>query len=133
MTTAPTDQTHTHTQHKLTLPQLETDTGKSKTETGEEDEEALGSSVNIDYNRAGAPLIEIVFEPDITSPEDAGEAVSTLQRLLKHVGVCDGKFELGSLRCDLNVSIFEGKDGDLIPPIEKVSEKASSPRCAFTS
>ncbi|GMH57955.1 hypothetical protein TL16_g02507 [Triparma laevis f. inornata] len=104
--------------------QLETDTGKSKAETEEEEEEeALGSAVNIDYNRAGAPLIEIVFEPDLTSAEDAGEAVYTLQRLLKHVGVCDGKFEMGSLRCDLNVSIFEGDDDAPIPPLEELGNR----------
>lgn len=59
----------------------------------------------IDLNRAGAPLMEIVSEPDMRSPEEAGDYIRTLQALLRAVGSSDGSMELGSLRCDVNVSV----------------------------
>jgi aspartyl-tRNA(Asn)/glutamyl-tRNA(Gln) amidotransferase subunit B len=61
----------------------------------------------IDYNRAGTPLMEIVtdFPPDITSPEDAKEYLSELRQILLYLGVCDGKMEEGSLRCEPNISV----------------------------
>ncbi len=102
--------------------QLETDTGKSTANTEVDDEvEELGT-VSLDYNRAGAPLIEIVFEPDIKSPVHAGQAVASLQRLLRHVNVCDGKFEMGQMRADLNVSIFRSED-DEIPPMSELNNR----------
>jgi aspartyl-tRNA(Asn)/glutamyl-tRNA(Gln) amidotransferase subunit B len=59
----------------------------------------------VDLNRAGAPLIEIVTEPDITSSEQAGLYLTRLRQILMYTGVCDGNMEEGSLRCDANVSI----------------------------
>jgi aspartyl-tRNA(Asn)/glutamyl-tRNA(Gln) amidotransferase subunit B len=59
----------------------------------------------VDLNRAGAPLIEIVTEPDITSSEQAGLYLTRLRQILMYAGVCDGNMEEGSLRCDANVSI----------------------------
>ena len=50
-------------------------------------------------------MVEIVFNPDIRSANDAAAVMSTLRNLLKHIGTCDGRMEEGSLRCDLNVSI----------------------------
>lgn len=59
----------------------------------------------VDLNRAGTALMEIVFEPDITSSSQAAEAIRTLQRTLRQLGTCDGNMEDGSIRCDLNVSV----------------------------
>lgn len=58
-----------------------------------------------DYNRAGVPLLEIVSEPDITSPDEAREYLTELRTILRYVDVCDGNLEEGSFRCDANVSI----------------------------
>lgn len=61
----------------------------------------------VDYNRAGVPLMEIVtdFPPDITSPDDAREYLVHLRQLLLYLGVCDGRMEHGSLRCEPNISV----------------------------
>ncbi|KAF5333549.1 hypothetical protein D9611_002729 [Ephemerocybe angulata] len=59
----------------------------------------------IDLNRAGTGLMEIVSEPDLRSPEEAGAYVRTLQAILRAVGASDGNMEEGSLRCDVNVSV----------------------------
>ena len=59
----------------------------------------------VDLNRAGVALLELVFEPDLRSPDEAGAAVRSLVALLRHCGLCDGMLEAGSLRVDLNVSV----------------------------
>jgi len=59
----------------------------------------------VDLNRAGVPLMEIVTEPDIHSPQEAVEFIKKLRALLRYLGVCDGNMEQGSLRCDANVSV----------------------------
>ncbi|HEM46456.1 MAG TPA: Asp-tRNA(Asn)/Glu-tRNA(Gln) amidotransferase subunit GatB, partial [Alphaproteobacteria bacterium] len=59
----------------------------------------------VDFNRCGVPLIEIVSGPDIRSAGEAGAYLSTLRRLVRWLGVCDGNMEEGSLRCDVNISI----------------------------
>lgn len=61
----------------------------------------------VDYNRAGMPLMEIVtdFPPDITNGEEAKEYLAQLRQILMYLGVCDGKMEEGSLRCEPNISI----------------------------
>lgn len=69
---------------------------------------ALGSVV--DWNRGGAPLIEVVGEPDVGTPEAAEAWLRSLHRVLVHAGICGGDLELGQLRCDANVSI-NGPDG----------------------
>lgn len=108
--------------------QLETDTGKSKKAeihgfyADDVEEDAVGT-VDLDFNRAGSPLIEVVFEPDIVSPADASLAVLYLRNLLRHVSVCDGKFELGSIRCDLNVSVWHGEKDEPIPDIERLGNR----------
>jgi aspartyl-tRNA(Asn)/glutamyl-tRNA(Gln) amidotransferase subunit B len=60
---------------------------------------------NLDFNRAGMPLLEIVSEPDFRSAEEAFVYVTTLRKLVRHLGVCDGNMEQGSLRCDVNISV----------------------------
>ena len=70
-----------------------------------------GGSI-VDYNRAGTPLIEIVTEPDIKTPEEAKEYMTVLRNLLLYLDVSNCSMEEGSLRCDANVSIKpEGSDG----------------------
>ena len=59
----------------------------------------------VDLNRAGAPLIEIVTEPDITSSEQAGAYLTRLRQILMYADACDGNMDEGSLRCDANVSV----------------------------
>ncbi len=59
----------------------------------------------VDLNRTGVPLMEIVSEPDIRSPEEAKAYMEELRKLLVALGVCDGNMEEGSLRCDANISL----------------------------
>ncbi|GBD55769.1 Asp-tRNA(Asn)/Glu-tRNA(Gln) amidotransferase subunit GatB [Gluconobacter wancherniae] len=66
----------------------------------------------IDLNRAGVCLMEIVSEPDIRSPEEAGAYVRKLRQILRYLGTCDGNMEEGSMRADVNVSVRKpGEDG----------------------
>ncbi len=58
-----------------------------------------------DYNRCGVPLIEIVSEPDLRSPEEARVYLETLKSILEYTDVSDCKMQEGSLRCDVNVSL----------------------------
>lgn len=59
----------------------------------------------VDYNRCGVPLIEIVTRPDFHSAGAAKEFVAAVAGRLKYAGVCDGRMEQGSLRCDVNLSV----------------------------
>lgn len=59
----------------------------------------------IDLNRSGVPLIEIVSEPDMRSPEEAYEYLTRLKEIILYTGVSDCNMEEGSLRCDANISI----------------------------
>ena len=59
----------------------------------------------VDYNRAGVPLIEIVSEPDLGSPEEARRYMEKLRTIIQYIGVSDCKMEEGSLRCDANISV----------------------------
>ncbi|MFQ6672546.1 MAG: Asp-tRNA(Asn)/Glu-tRNA(Gln) amidotransferase subunit GatB [Candidatus Tectimicrobiota bacterium] len=59
----------------------------------------------VDFNRCGVPLLEIVSEPDLRSPDEARLYLQKLRQLLRYIEVCDGNMEEGSLRCDANVSI----------------------------
>ncbi|USK60241.1 Asp-tRNA(Asn)/Glu-tRNA(Gln) amidotransferase subunit GatB [Peribacillus asahii] len=58
-----------------------------------------------DYNRQGTPLVEIVSEPDISSPEEAYAYLEKLKSIIQYTGVSDCKMEEGSLRCDANISL----------------------------
>ena len=82
----------------LTRIHLEEDSGKSA-HTGEE------STSHIDLNRAGTPLIEIVSEPSLRSPEEAAAYFKALHQLLVCVGVTEGVLAEGHMRCDANVSV----------------------------
>jgi len=59
----------------------------------------------VDLNRCGVPLMEIVGEPDLRTPEEAAEFMRQLRALLMYLDACDGNMEEGSLRCDANVSL----------------------------
>jgi aspartyl-tRNA(Asn)/glutamyl-tRNA(Gln) amidotransferase subunit B len=59
----------------------------------------------VDLNRTGTPLMEIVSEPDMRSPEQAAAYLKTLRDVLVYLGICDGNMEEGSFRCDANVSL----------------------------
>ncbi len=59
----------------------------------------------VDFNRCGTPLVEIVTEPDLRSPEQAHEWLSLLRTTLRQLGVSDVNMDEGSLRCDANVSV----------------------------
>ena len=70
----------------------------------------------VDYNRAGVPLLEIVTQPEISSPEEAYEYLAALKAILKYLEVCDCDMEKGSLRCDANISLR-------LPGAEKLGTK----------
>ena len=59
----------------------------------------------VDFNRTGVPLLEIVSGPDLESPEEAMEYLRELRNTLRYIGVCDGNLEEGSFRCDANISL----------------------------
>jgi aspartyl-tRNA(Asn)/glutamyl-tRNA(Gln) amidotransferase subunit B len=59
----------------------------------------------IDLNRAGVALMEIVSEPDLRSPEEAGAYLRKLRSIMRYLGTCDGNMEEGSMRADVNVSV----------------------------
>ncbi len=59
----------------------------------------------VDFNRTGVPLLEIVSEPDIRSPEEAVAYLKKLRELVRYLEICDGNMEEGSLRCDANISL----------------------------
>jgi aspartyl-tRNA(Asn)/glutamyl-tRNA(Gln) amidotransferase subunit B len=85
----------------ITRVHLEEDAGKSLHE-GFPD---AADKTAIDLNRSGVPLIEIVSEPDISSPDEAHEYLTRLKEVILYAGVSDVNMEEGSLRCDANVSI----------------------------
>jgi aspartyl-tRNA(Asn)/glutamyl-tRNA(Gln) amidotransferase subunit B len=59
----------------------------------------------VDFNRTGVPLMEIVGEPDLRTPEEAGEYLRRLRDILRYLDICDGNMEEGSFRCDANISL----------------------------
>lgn len=59
----------------------------------------------VDFNRTGVPLIEIVSEPEIRTPEEAREYLLRLKAILEYIEVCDCNMEEGNLRCDANISV----------------------------
>jgi len=85
----------------ITRAHLEEDAGKSI----HDDSVAGGEDTHIDLNRAGVPLLEIVSEPDLRSPEEASAYLRALRQLLRYVEVSDADMEKGQFRCDANVSL----------------------------
>ncbi|CAI5721239.1 unnamed protein product [Peronospora destructor] len=90
---------------RITRIQLEQDSGKSNHDLEKE-------NTVVDLNRAGTALLEIVMEPDLRSSLETGQIMRQLQHLLRHLDVCDGNMEKGSMRCDLNVSVRPTNQGE---------------------
>jgi aspartyl-tRNA(Asn)/glutamyl-tRNA(Gln) amidotransferase subunit B len=84
----------------ITRIHMEEDAGKSV-----HDESLAGEGTRIDLNRAGVPLLEIVSEPDLRSPEEAGAYLRSLRQILRYIDVSDADMEKGHLRCDANLSL----------------------------
>mgnify|MGYP001231525879 FL=1 len=87
----------------ITRIHLEQDAGKSL-------HDQHPSNTFIDLNRSGVTLMEIVSEPDMRTPEEAGAYLRKLRSILRYLGTCDGNMEQGSLRCDANVSVRRAGD-----------------------
>ncbi|MGH7162229.1 MAG: Asp-tRNA(Asn)/Glu-tRNA(Gln) amidotransferase subunit GatB, partial [Planctomycetota bacterium] len=77
---------------------IEEDVGKSF------HEEATGLT-RIDFNRAGTPLVEIVTEPDLSTPEEAAAYLEALREMVSYLGISDGNMQEGNLRCEPNVNL----------------------------
>jgi aspartyl-tRNA(Asn)/glutamyl-tRNA(Gln) amidotransferase subunit B len=82
----------------ITRLHLEQDAGKSL-------HEHSPTSSFIDLNRAGIALMEIVSEPDLRTPEEAGAYLKKLRAILRYLGTCGGDMDKGEMRCDANVSV----------------------------
>lgn len=78
----------------------------------------LESSTGIDFNRAGTPLMEIVTQPEIDSPEEAFAFLTALKQILIYGGVSDADMEKGQLRCDCNVSVRPNEQSELGAKVE---------------
>jgi aspartyl-tRNA(Asn)/glutamyl-tRNA(Gln) amidotransferase subunit B len=76
------------------------------------------NSTGIDFNRAGTPLMEIVTQPEINSPEEAFAFLTALKQMLIYAAVSDADMEKGQLRCDCNVSVRRENQNELGAKIE---------------
>ena len=87
-------------------------------------EEDVGKSTHyesnslIDFNRAGTPLMEIVSEPDMETPEEAVAFLNALRQILVYGGVSDADMEKGQMRCDVNISVRPDGQDALGPKVE---------------
>jgi len=91
------------------------------------------TTTGIDFNRAGTPLMEIVTQPEITSPEEAFAFLTSLKQILIYGGVSDADMEKGQLRCDCNVSVRPETQTELGAKIEiKNMNSISGVRHALT-
>ncbi|MGC4191381.1 MAG: Asp-tRNA(Asn)/Glu-tRNA(Gln) amidotransferase subunit GatB [Thermomicrobiales bacterium] len=94
----------------ITRVHIEEDTGRLV------HDESFGSSASlVDLNRSGVPLMEIVGEPDLRSPEEAREYLVALRQILRYIGASTANMEDGAFRCDANISI-RALDGSYIGP-----------------
>lgn len=96
------DVTRPHVRIGITRAHLEEDAAKLF-------HEAKGST-GVDYNRASSPLIEIVTEPDFTTPAEAKAFLNELRAIMRAIGASDADMEKGHLRCDVNVSLRRMED-----------------------
>lgn len=94
---------------QITRAHLEEDTGRLQ----HTKEKSL-----VDFNRSSLPLLEIVSEPDITSPEEAKAYAQKIQQLMRYAGVSEADMEKGSLRVDANVSVRPESQEELNPKVE---------------
>src|SRR5690606_15851536 len=93
----------------ITRVHIEEDTGRLV-----HDQSDVGDSL-VDLNRSGVPLMEIVGEPDLQSPEEAREYLVALRQILRYIGASTGNMEEGAFRCDANISI-RSEDGSFVGP-----------------
>jgi len=93
---------------------LEEDVGKLIHEGNLE----TAQSSQVDFNRAGLPLMEIVSKPDMRATEEAGAYLRALRAIVVYLGVCDGNMEEGSLRCDANISLRKRGAAELGTKVE---------------
>ena len=93
---------------------LEEDVGKLIHEGNLE----TAQSSQVDFNRAGVPLMEIVSKPDIRTSEEAGAYLRGLRAIVVYLGVCDGNMEEGSMRCDANISLKRAGETTLGTKVE---------------
>ena len=89
----------------ITRIHMEEDAGKMIHVGGDEGRIAGAKSSLVDYNRAGTPLIELVTEPDLRTPEEARRFMQKLRQIYLAIGISDCSMEKGSLRCDGNISL----------------------------
>jgi len=92
---------------RITRIHMEEDAGKSI-----HSDDGTTEETSLDYNRCGVPLIEIVSEPDMETPEEAYLYLTKLKQILRYLDICDGNMEEGSLRCDANVNIAYHENGE---------------------
>lgn len=95
---------------------LEEDAGKNM-----HDESGGGADSQVDLNRAGTPLLEIVSHPEMNSAQEAKEYLQELKLLLTYLNVSDCNMQEGSLRCDANVNLHIHRDGQkFVTPITEI-------------
>jgi len=78
----------------------------------------VGNKIQVDYNRGGTPLMEIVTEPDFRSPQVAKAFLQELRLIMRYLGVSDADMEKGHLRCDANISLRKKGEDKLYPKTE---------------
>jgi aspartyl-tRNA(Asn)/glutamyl-tRNA(Gln) amidotransferase subunit B len=99
---------------KLTRIHMEEDAAKSV-----HDSAVTGDgATHVNLNRAGVPLVEIVSEPDLRTPEEAGAYLRSLRSVLRYLDVSDADMEKGQFRCDANVSVRRAGDAELGVKVE---------------
>jgi aspartyl-tRNA(Asn)/glutamyl-tRNA(Gln) amidotransferase subunit B len=101
----------------ITRVHMEEDTGKT-THVGQTGRIGQADYALVDYNRAGVPLVEVVSEPDLRSPEEARAYLTELRATLETLGVSDVRMEEGSLRCDANISTRPAGSDELGTKVE---------------
>ncbi|MCD6174944.1 MAG: Asp-tRNA(Asn)/Glu-tRNA(Gln) amidotransferase subunit GatB [Planctomycetes bacterium] len=98
---------------RITRAHLEEDAGKNT--------HSLGNFSAIDLNRAGTPLLEIVTEPDMNSPEEVGALARQLQRIVRYLGVSEADMQKGHMRFEPNINLHITRDGQIFKtPISEV-------------
>ncbi|RKY07289.1 MAG: Asp-tRNA(Asn)/Glu-tRNA(Gln) amidotransferase GatCAB subunit B [Planctomycetota bacterium] len=98
---------------RITRAHLEEDAGKNT--------HTLGNFSAVDLNRAGTPLLEIVTEPDMNSPEEVGTLARQLQRIVRYLGVSEADMQKGHMRFEPNINLHITRDGQIFKtPISEV-------------
>ena len=100
---------------------MEEDTGKSVHQSIDGEDSTL-----LDYNRCGVPLVEIVSEPDILSPQMAKDYLLKIQQIVRYIGISDADIEKGSMRCEPTVNLKIEENGqEFFTPLVEIKNVAS--------